>query len=187
MMYRFINVYIYSTLKLIPHTGFGRETLVSLWPHPWQPKTDIRPLRGHCGCPIWGTMGCPPSWTCASPLAVSLRAALQPRAWARRRWKAVFQKLVVFLLMHVTFSYIRQSPNSSAGASVAVSATSTWSWSSCEAPISARGRFLFFLGDFGNFAFFSTGGDACMAWMQYSRLPLVNSTSRPASFTDRAL
>ena len=86
-MYRSINVYIYSTLKLIPHTGFGRETLVSLWPHPWQPKTDIRPLRGHCGCPIWGTMGCPPSWTCASPLAVSLRAALQPRAWARRRWR----------------------------------------------------------------------------------------------------
>ena len=99
-----------------------------------------------------------------------------------------------FFPMDSTFSYLCQSPNPTSGASIAPSSVSpTSSCASCdasrEALLSTSGRFLLLLGDFGDlgtFGLFSTGGDACMACVQYSRLPDVSSTSRPASFTDHA-
>ena len=95
-----------------------------------------------------------------------------------------------FFPMNSTLAYLCQSPNPTSGASTCPSSASPCSTcASCEALLSKSGRLLLLLGDFGDFgtlAFFSTGGDACMACMQYSRLPGVSSTSRPTSFTDHA-
>lgn len=101
-MYRFIHVYIYSTLKLIPHTGFGRETLVSLWLHPSQPNTGTRPEESISGAPSQT-----PWFLLLHGNAQLLRQCLFKQLSSREleldggRGKAVFEKLVVFLLMLV--------------------------------------------------------------------------------------
>ena len=89
--------------------------------------------------------------------------------------------LLTFFPMNSTLSNLCQSPKPPASASIASpSGSSTSSRSS-------RCRLFLLFGDLGDFGtFFSTGGDACMAAMQYSRFCGVSSTSRHASLIDHA-
>ena len=55
-------MYIFIQLWSSSHTQGSAEKLWFLFGRILAAKNRHPPVKRHCGCPIWGIMGCPPSW-----------------------------------------------------------------------------------------------------------------------------